>query len=197
MRGKNYIIILGTYLLFFFSCGRPDLSDEILSVYQELPDQLDFNTHVKPILSDKCFACHGPDKAKQKAGLRLDLKEGAFGELPESPGEFAIVPRNLKKSAVIQRILSTDPNLFMPPPEFKVELTDYEKAVLVKWIEDGAEYKPHWAFIKPEMPKVPKVDNKNFTNHTIDHFIVKKLEKLGLKTFSASRERIIAPKTEL
>lgn len=159
------------------SC-RTELPDEIEVVYQTLPKKLDFNIHVKPILSDKCFACHGPDKGKIEAGLQLHLAETAYAELTESPGKYAIKPKNLKKSQVFHRITSTDPNTMMPPPEFKVELTDYEKAVLIKWIEDGAEYKPHWAFIKPEKPKVPKVKNKDIVNNPIDNFIIKKLEEL-------------------
>lgn len=172
-------VLGGLCVIAFASCG-PDLPDELVDVYKTLPDKIDYNIHVKPILSDKCFACHGPDKAKQKAGLRLDIAEAAYGELPENKGKRAIVPGSLKKSEVYHRIISHDPEYKMPTPEFKVELTDYEKAVIIKWIDEGAEYKPHWAFIKPEKPAIPKVKNKDFVKNPIDNFILKKLEEQGL-----------------
>lgn len=146
-----------------------------------LPKEIDFNIHVKPILSDKCYACHGPDKANQKAGLRLDGTEGAFAELPESPGKFAIVPKKLLNSEVFHRIISDSPELRMPPPEFKVELSDYEKAMLIRWIKEGAEYKPHWAFTKPEQSKVPKLKSGEKLANPIDAFVQNKLELMGLE----------------
>ena len=91
------------FLVFFlvvaslFSCG-PDLPADVQAAYNDLPDKLDYNQDVKPVLSDKCFACHGPDKAKQKAGMRLDLKQAADGELPENPGKVAINPGSLAGS---------------------------------------------------------------------------------------------------
>ena len=162
-----------------FSCGGPNLSKEIQTAYQDLPKELDFNIHVKPILSDKCYACHGPDKANQKAGLRLDIPETALAELPESPGKWAIVPKKLQQSEVFHRITTTDPNSQMPPPEFKVILTDYEKAVLIKWMKQGAEYKPHWAFIKPQPHPIPQIKDMDSAKNPIDHFIISQLEQNG------------------
>jgi len=130
-----------------YSCGGPDLPEPVAVVYENLPKKLDFNQHVKPILSDKCFLCHGPDKAKISAGLQLHDPETAYKELPESPGKFAIDPGNLKKSEMFYRMITEDPKLIMPPPESHLSLTPTEKAILIKWIEDGAEYKDHWAFI--------------------------------------------------
>ena len=136
-------------LVTFYSC-KPSLPEEVQLAYEELPEALDFNIHVKPILSDKCFACHGPDKAVQKAGLHFDDPESAFGELPESPDKVAISPGNLAKSEMFHRIVSDDPDFRMPTPESNLSLNPREKAILIKWIEDGAVYKEHWAFIKPE-----------------------------------------------
>src|ERR1700712_1174909 len=91
----------------FISC-TPTLPPDVGAAYKHLPDQIDFNQDVKPILSDRCFSCHGPDKEKQKAGLRLDQEKSAYGELPESPGKRAIVPGNLEKSELFKRIISID-----------------------------------------------------------------------------------------
>jgi hypothetical protein len=171
---------------------QPDLPDEVNSAMTLLPAELEYNQHVKPILSDKCFACHGPDKAKQKAGLRLDLASNAYDALPESPGKVAIDPGSLKNSEVFRRILSTDPDVMMPTPESHLSLTAYEKAVLVKWIQEWAEYKPHWAFVKPEMPKIPSIDNGDWAVNPIDNFVAAKLAEKKLRPApEASRELLI------
>jgi hypothetical protein len=154
----------------------PELPNDVAAAYKTLPDELDYNLHVKPILADKCFACHGPDKAKQKAGLRLDIAEFAFASLPKHSNKVAIDPGDLKDSEVFHRILSSDPDYVMPTPNSHLSLTAQEKAVLVKWIEDGAEYKPHWAFVAPEKPDVPNVKKEEWVINPIDNFILKKLE---------------------
>ncbi len=180
------------------SCG-PNIPDSIAEDYESLPEKLDFNIHVKPILSDKCYACHGPDKAKQKAGLQLDVEEVAYGELPETPGKYAIVPGDIESSEAIRRILSTDPTQIMPTPEFNVPLSNYEKAVLVKWVNDGAEYKPHWAFIKPQKFDIPKVKgkNKDFVNNPIDNFIVKTLEEKKLTPSKEAEKELLLRRLSL
>jgi len=177
---KNAVYILIMIVLGFSSCG-PDLPEDVDAAYSLLPAKLDYNIHVKPILSDKCFACHGPDEAKQKAGLRLDRADAAFGELPESPGKYAIRPGKLVKSEFFHRILSSDPDYVMPTPDSHLSLSASEKAVLIKWIEDGAEYKPHWAFINPEKVTIPKVKKSDWPINEIDRFILSKLEKDQLK----------------
>ena len=88
------------------SC-KPELPADVSLAYNALPDQLDYNLHVKPVLSDKCFACHGPDKGKRKAGLRLDDPSSSLADLPESPGKVAIDPGDLKDSELFHRILSS------------------------------------------------------------------------------------------
>ncbi|GAB2792251.1 DUF1553 domain-containing protein [Rhabdobacter roseus] len=180
------------WLVLAFAACRPELSDEVAAAYEELPEALDFNQHVKPILSDRCYACHGPDKAKQQADLRLDLSEFAYAELPKSPGKRAIVPGSLRRSEVFHRICSTDPDYVMPTPESHLTLTPHEKAVLIKWIEDGAEYKDHWAFIKPEKPKVPTPKRKDWARNPIDAFVLKRLEAERLEPSpEADRETLL------
>ena len=142
-----------------------------------LPETVDFNFHVKPILSDRCFACHGPDDAARKADLRLDTEEGAFAKLES--GNRAVVPGKPGQSAVVDRILTSDPAKLMPPVESHLTLSDYEKAVLVRWIEQGAKWKPHWSFIPPEKPAVPEVRDANWPENAIDRFILAELEAKG------------------
>jgi len=161
------------------ACG-PDLPDEVARAYEELPKKLDFNIHVKPILSDKCFACHGPDKVKIEAGLQLHASQTAFAELPENEGKYAIVPGSLQKSEVFHRIISEDEELIMPPKDANLKLAPKEKAVLIRWIEEGAEYKPHWSFVKPEKPEVPEVKEKEKMANPIDNFVLARLESEGL-----------------
>ena len=159
-----------------YSCS-PDLPTDVAQAYKELPGHLDYNLDVKPILSDKCFACHGPDKTKQKAGLRLDLPASAYAPLPESPGKVAIDPGNWKGSELFHRILSPDPKIRMPTPASHLSLTAREKAVLVKWIDEGAKYQPHWAFVRPQKSSPPVIKNKNWPVHNpIDNFILARLE---------------------
>ncbi|MBN8824844.1 MULTISPECIES: DUF1553 domain-containing protein [unclassified Spirosoma] len=153
---------------------------ELIAVEATLPEKVDYNLHVKPILSDRCFACHGPDKAKQQAGLRLDTPEGAYEALQKT-GHTAIVPGNLAKSELAHRILSTDPEEMMPTPKSNLSLTTEEKALLLRWIEQGAEYKEHWSLIAPTMPEIPQVKDQQWAKNDIDRFILAKQEakKLG------------------
>jgi hypothetical protein len=157
-----------------------------------LPEQIDFNFHIKPILSDRCFACHGPDANSREADLRLDLEETAFAAIGEDKNRFALVKGDLYESEVYHRIVSDDPEIIMPPPESNLELSEYEIALLTRWIEEGAEYKPQWSFIKPEKPEVPEVADNEQTANEIDHFVLKRLEreKLGLSP-QASKEALI------
>ena len=181
-----YVQILCACLFLSFGFKEKDAMPKGVALeLKNLPNEIDFNIHVKPILSDKCFACHGPDKAKQKAGLRLDLPEGAFSRLPESPGKFAIVPGNLGKSEMVKRILSVDPSYKMPSPKSHLELSSREKAVLIKWIQNGAEYKPHWAFVPPIKKEIPASSTEN---NPIDYFISNALATKNLK-FSGSASR--------
>ncbi|RYU95075.1 DUF1553 domain-containing protein [Emticicia agri] len=191
----SLFLVLAANLL-LFSC-KPDLPEEVAVAYEELPDKLDYNLHVKPILSDKCFACHGPDKAKQKAGLRLDFAEFAYANLPENPDKVAIDPGSLKNSEVFYRILSNKADYMMPTPDSHLKLSAREKAVLVKWIEDGAEYQQHWAFIKPEKPDLPDVKNEKWVKNPIDHFILAKLEEEKLSPAKEAEKELLLRRLSL
>ncbi|MFK8163260.1 MAG: c-type cytochrome domain-containing protein, partial [Lewinella sp.] len=122
-----------------------DFSDSSASADTPLPDQISFNYHVRPILSDRCYACHGPDKAKIEAGLSLSNAEDALVALGDKLDHHAIVPGDLEASTLVSRITSEDEALMMPPPESNLTLNDYERAVLKKWIAQGAAYEDHWS----------------------------------------------------
>ena len=182
-------IFLLLFSIVIASCST-DIPEDVSKEYNKLPSVLDFNLHVKPILSDKCFLCHGPDKASQKAGLHLDEAKAAYARLANS-GNYAITPGNLNKSEVFHRIVSDDPDYKMPDPESNLELTAYEKAVIIKWIEDGAEYKPHWSFIKPVKQKPPKIKNEQKAINFIDNFVIKKLEANNLELSKEADKEIL------
>ncbi|CAM4310965.1 DUF1553 domain-containing protein [Zobellia nedashkovskayae] len=177
-KSTNYLVF--SLALVLFSCGGPDLPEDVELAYEKLPEKVDFNQHVKPILSDKCFICHGPDKAKIKGGLQLHDPELAYAESTNTPGLFSIDPGNPGNSEVVRRILTDDPEIIMPAPASHLNLSPNEKAMLVKWIEQGAEYKDHWAFLKPEKHDIPKVKQTDLVNNTIDNFVLANLEEKGI-----------------
>lgn len=193
---KIRFLLISCLILIHIGC-HPSLPEEVEISYKSLPKNIDYNIHVKPILSDKCFICHGPDKAKVSAGLQLHTPETAFLELPESPGKFAIDPGNLKKSEVFYRILSQDPNLIMPTPGSYLTLTANEKAILIKWIDQGAEYKDHWAFIPVVEPKIPQIDKKYNPTNPIDNFILKKLEQQNITPAKKSTKELLLRRVSL
>jgi len=168
-----------------------DIPEDVEAAYAELPETIDFNFHIQPILSDRCYACHGPDEASRKAGLRLDQEEEAFHKLES--GNFAFVSGKPGKSESIDRILSEDPEKTMPPPDSHLSLSALEKAMIIKWIEQGAEWKPHWAFAKADKPKVPNADDTQWPNHNaIDRFIQQNLKLKGFEPSpEAKKERLL------
>lgn len=164
-------------------------SEALLTVKADsLPKLVDYNIHVRPILSDKCFNCHGPDKNKREAGLRLDNAD-AYNKID---GHFAIVPKHPERSEAMARIFSDDSEKKMPLPSSNLSLTDLEKAIIAKWIKQGAVYKPHWAFIKPETLNIPVVKQKGWVKNPIDNFILSKIEKEGLKPSAAATKEKLA-----
>jgi len=176
----------------------PKLPAGIAADYRQLAQHLDYNIDVKPILSDKCFACHGPDKAKQKAGLRLDQPASAFGELPESPGKVAIRPGKPESSELFHRILSEDVEYKMPTPASHLSLNSREKAVLIKWIKDGAEYKPHWAFVKPLAAPLPEIKDPHWTaRNPIDRFILDRLAREKLQPSPEAGKELLLRRVSL
>ena len=142
------------------------------------PEIVDFNFDVRPILVQKCYLCHGPDPSSREGGLRLDTFEGATALL--EGGTRAIVPGHPGKSELVNRIMHEDPNLKMPAIGSNLELSEYEIQVLKKWIKQGAEWKPHWAFIKPELKEPKRFDTGQSFNQ-IDDFILEKIEQKGVE----------------
>ena len=140
-----------------------------------VPGSLDFNRDIRPILSEHCYACHGPDENKRKAGLRLDRQEDAFKELKE--GRRALVAGDLEHSTLAVRIASSDPDEIMPPPKFGKPLSPAEAALLRRWVSEGAAWKKHWAFLPPEHLPVPGVTNTPWVRNEVDHFILSRIEK--------------------
>ncbi len=157
-----------------------------------LPEKIDYIFDVKPILSDRCYLCHGPDEGTREAGLRLDTKEGAFKAIGKNLDKHAIVPGKTDESQLVYRITNTDLQQVMPPVSSNLTLSEYEKQVLIKWIEQGAEWKTHWSFVPPKKIEVPKIKNEDWATNKVDFFIAKKLEQEGLNpSEEASKEQLI------
>ncbi len=136
-------------------------------------EKVSFNRDVRPILSDTCFHCHGPDEAKRKGGLRLDVREAA---LKGGDSGAAFVPGKPEASELVKRLTAHDEDDLMPPKKAKKPLTPEQIATLRQWVTEGAEYQGHWAFIKPERPAVP-----TGSGNAIDAFVLKKLTETGVK----------------
>ncbi|MCM4150835.1 DUF1553 domain-containing protein [Arenibacter sp. N53] len=173
-------ILLGLVaLLFAFKSGFFKTSQGVYA-NQKLPEVVDYNFHIKPILSDNCYTCHGPDANKRKAGLRLDLEQGALSELPENPGKYAVVAGKPGNSMLYLHVVSDDPKQLMPPADSQLKLNSYEKRLLKKWIEQGAKFEKHWAFIPPKKADLPKTETEDWAQNEIDAFILEKMEENDL-----------------
>lgn len=188
---KIYVILLlflsagiVLYVLISFLHKRKGVSKQ---------DLISYNFQVRPILSDKCFNCHGPDANKRQAGLRLDIREEAYKALQDNPGAHAIVPGNPALSELYLRVSSTDTAIRMPPPASNLPaLSEAETEIIRKWIRQGAVYEKHWAFTPPSTPALPEVKSKNWPKNEIDFFVLRKMEDRGLApNESADRERLL------
>ena len=147
-------------------------------------DKISFSTQVLPILSNNCFACHGPDSHNQTSPFRLDTEEHSRANLAKAgePPRYGVVPGKPEESLLLQRVITKDPHEAMPPPYAKKPaLTEEQIAALTDWIRQGAEYEPHWAFVAPVKPPVPEVKDKAWPRTPIDHFVLAKLESKGIK----------------
>ena len=162
---------------------------EVINV-SNMPETIDFNFHVNPILSDKCFTCHGPDDKQRKANLRLDTKEGLY-QMTEDLIKRVIDKDNLEESEMLRRIFHENNSIVMPPPESNLSLSEYEKNILKNWILQGAEWKKHWSFIKPKKPELPKIKNKDWTKNQIDIFIAKNIENQNLEFSKIESKEIL------
>jgi len=159
---------------------------------EKIPEQVSYNFDIRPILSDKCLACHGPDANKREAGLRMDVEESAFQALKEHPKAHALVAGKPELSQAYLRITSKDTTLLMPPPASNLKLSAREISLIEKWIRQGAKYEKHWAFVAPKKPAVPDVEMKDWPRNEIDHFILQKQEQKGIKpNEEADKERLL------
>src|SRR4051794_36054183 len=138
--------------------------------------QIDFNRDIRPIFSENCYACHGPDKNKRKADLRLDTREGIFSVIE---GRTMVVAGKPAESEVMKRVTATDPAERMPDPKSNKRLTDRQIALLTKWIEQGAAWKGHWAYITPVRAAVPAINEPGFVRGPIDRFVLAGLKDAG------------------
>ena len=141
--------------------------------------RIDYNRDIRPIFSDNCYACHGPDKDKRKAGLRLDIKEDAFKRLESNA--FALVPGDPRKSKLLELVAAENDEDRMPPVKTGKRLTKPQVELLRRWIEEGATWQGHWAYISPERPALPKVTGESAVRSEIDYFILARQEKEGLQ----------------
>ena len=144
---------------------------------EPLPERIDFNRDVRPILSDFCYQCHGPDQAQRKAELRFDTEAGALAKL--SDGRRAIVAGKSDESELVRRIASSDPDLKMPPPEFERRLTLRQISLLSRWVEQGAKWEKHWSFVKPVRAPLPVLKSAGWVRSPVDSFVLEKLEREG------------------
>ena len=156
-----------------------------------MPDVIDYNYHIRPILSDRCFKCHGPDANKRKANLRLDTPEGAYAAFKDNPSMHAIVPGHPESSDAFQRLITKDTSLRMPTMNSHLTVSSHEIDLIEKWIKQGAVYKPHWAFIKPTKSELPDAD-EDWVRNPIDYFVYAKMAEKSLKpSAEASKEQLL------
>lgn len=180
------VLLLAIILLFARFSKRQTAGED------QLPEVVSFNYNIRPLLSDRCFKCHGPDERKREAGLRFDTQEGAFAALGEAKDHHAIVPGHPEQSTLIQRIYSANPDSMMPTPDSHLSLSGFEKKLLKKWIEQGAKWEKHWAFVTPQKPVLPKVENEKWARNEIDLFILQKQQEHNLEpSEETDKERLI------
>ena len=191
MRCKSFAIsiLISGAIGIMSSCFR-DQKSETAKV---LPDKVSYNFNIRPILSDKCYKCHGPDAAHREAHLRLDIADSAYAALTVTKGAYAIVPGKPEQSELLKRITSSDITFMMPPPDAHLGmLSDYEKKLFRKWIEQGAKYEKHWAFTVPVKAPLPQVSDKSWPKNEIDYFTLQRMDQEGLlPNGQADKERLL------
>jgi len=161
------------------------------NIEESLPERISYNFDVKPILSDKCYTCHGPDPKSVQGELRLDIVDHWYRISEEDSNKQIIFPGDVSKSELVDRIHSTRASHLMPPPESNLELTEREKIILEKWIEQGAEWDRHWAY-NPPVKKEPRANDKvGWSTHIIDRFVVQQMDKKGLSPAPIAPKEIL------
>ncbi|MEM7391153.1 MAG: PSD1 and planctomycete cytochrome C domain-containing protein [Verrucomicrobiota bacterium] len=155
---------------------------------------VEFNRDIRPILSDNCFACHGPDEKERKAGFRIDLEAGALARLDHGP---AILPGKPEDSEVFRRISTPDEDELMPPPESGKALSPEQIDLIQRWIAQGAAWQEHWSFTPPVRPGEPEVEAGDWVRSPIDRFILARLEREGLAPESDADQRTLLRRVSL
>ncbi len=160
-----------------------------------LAKEVSFNYDIRPILSDTCFLCHGLDADAREADLRLDIQEYAYADREDSSP--AIVPGDPDESLLIWMINAEDEDERMPPQKHPRSLSEEEKNLLRKWIEEGAEYQQHWSFIPPAAVDLPEVSEKTWPNNGIDHFVLSRLDVEGLQPSEEAKKETLLRRVSL
>src|SRR5215813_2310433 len=158
------------------------------------PDRISFNRDVRPIMSDTCFRCHGPDRNARKADMRLDLRDEATK--PTRSGRTPIVPGDADRSEIVARVFSTGPSV-MPPKYAHKELTQAQKDVIRRWVAEGAVYEGHWAYQPVRRPPVPDVAGSSRVQNPIDRFIQSGLGRAGLAPADEAGRRTLLRRATL
>jgi len=159
-------------------------------VLTSLSKEISFNRDIRPILSNKCFACHGPDEDERKSDLRLDLSDGSDGAYRIKDGTTALKPGSLEESELWHRIITDDVDEIMPPTKAKKKpLTKKEQDLIREWIEAGANYEKFWSFEKPKKSDLPEVKEQKWSSNSVDLFVLKKMESLGVSPSEEADKR--------
>jgi len=192
LRQRKYLVISQISLILFLSSCRSSIPKELKVHSVEIPEIVDYNFHVKPILSDRCYKCHGPDENQLKSNFRVSSEEFAFKKTESSGSKYSetLVRGMPQKSELMNRLLSKDLDVQMPPHDSHLTVSNKEKAIINRWIEQGANFKPHWSFIPPSKPSLIRKSDE-WAQNDIDQFILKKLEENKLKPSSKVDEEVL------
>ena len=165
---NSVALVACAFLTLFGAFGQPQPA---------APRRVDFDREIRPILSDNCFQCHGPDEKNRMAGLRLDTRDGAFADRGKNK---TLAPGDPASSRVYLRVSAENKARRMPPPSSGRALTDPQIALIKRWIEEGADWKQHWAFIPPKRADLPDVKHAGWVRNPVDRFVLARLEREGL-----------------
>jgi len=160
-----------------------------VSLTSNIYAEVDFNRDVRPILADNCFECHGPDEESREADLRLDVLSESIGQI--------ISPGMAEDSLFMERLLTKDPDTVMPPPHSKRRPSKDQIQILKEWIEEGAQHEQHWAFVSPQRPKIPRIDEAAWPRNSIDHFVLSHIEANSILPRPDAEPRVLARRLSL
>jgi len=183
-----WILCAGCVLCMLHACNHSGSN-----IDEQIPDTVSYNFNIRPILSDKCYKCHGPDASKRQANLRLDKPEVAFKALRDNPNAHVLVPGSPEMSELFRRVSASDTSEMMPPANSNLKrLTPHEVELVKKWIKQGAKFEKHWAFVPPKSWPIPEVKDKAWPKNQIDYFILHKQEQYDLAPNpEADKERLL------